>query len=130
MRRQLLGLLFAVTAILAAPAARGDEGGRCWVATWGAAVQAPLFAPAPTFQNQTLRQIVHTTVAGRAVRVRFSNAIGALPLTIDAASVGSSACSTISSSSTNCRLTTSNSPGESRRRSGRTCCSAGSSRSA
>jgi len=88
MRRHLLGLLFAVTALLAAPAARGDEGGRCWVATWGAAVQAPLFAPAATFQNQTLRQIVHISVGGRAVRVRFSNAIGSLPLTIDAASVG------------------------------------------
>src|SRR5262249_60860812 len=88
MRSHPFGLTFAVAALFLASVARGDDGGRCWVATWGAAVQAPLFAPAPMFQNQTLRQIVHTSIAGRAVRGRFSNAIGSVPLTIDAASVG------------------------------------------
>src|SRR5262249_59050922 len=50
--------------------------------------RAPLVAPARMSQNQPRRQIVPTPIAGRAVRVRFSNAIGSVPLTIDAASVG------------------------------------------
>jgi lysophospholipase L1-like esterase len=37
--------------------------------------------------NQTLRQIVHTSVGGSRVRVMFSNAFGTAPLTIGAAHV-------------------------------------------
>jgi lysophospholipase L1-like esterase len=51
-------------------------------------MQASLFAPAATFENQTLRQIVHISLGGDAVRVKFSNVIGAVPLTINAATVG------------------------------------------
>jgi lysophospholipase L1-like esterase len=50
-------------------------------------MQSPLFAPGAVFQNQTLRQIVRTTVGGRALRVRFSNELGPAPFTVDAASV-------------------------------------------
>jgi lysophospholipase L1-like esterase len=69
---------------------RADEGkcGSAWVASWGAAMQAPVFAPAPTFANQTLRQIIHLSAGGEEVRVRFSNASSATPLTLHSASVG------------------------------------------
>ena len=45
------------------------------------------FAPAPFthFTNQTLRQIVHTSLGGARVRVVVSNAFGTAPLTIGAA---------------------------------------------
>jgi lysophospholipase L1-like esterase len=36
----------------------------------------------------TLRQIVHISLGGQAVRVKFSNVLGTTPFTIDAASVG------------------------------------------
>jgi lysophospholipase L1-like esterase len=75
-----------------------DQGGDSrWVATWSA---APL-APGPltidsifpiedrnrSFENQTIRHVVHTSVGGRRVRVRISNAFGILPLRVGAAHV-------------------------------------------
>ena len=59
-----------------------------WVQTWGAAMQAQLFGEAPTYENVTLRQIVHISRGGPTLRVRFSNVLGDAPLRIDAASVG------------------------------------------
>ena len=45
-------------------------------------------APPPlNFSNQTLRQIVHTSVGGDRIRVIFSNVFGTAPLAIGAASV-------------------------------------------
>jgi lysophospholipase L1-like esterase len=47
------------------------------------------FAPPPYihFTNQTLRQIVHTTIGGSKVRVVLSNAYGTAPVTIGAAHI-------------------------------------------
>src|SRR2546428_10120281 len=70
-----------------------------WVTTWAAAPQARLQAPlggqrggpappappAPTsFNDQTIRMIVHTSLGGRRARVTLSNAFGNGPLTIGA----------------------------------------------
>ena len=75
------------------------QGGRPehWVGTWATAVvarpQATLVAgrgPAPAplnFNNQTLRQIVHTSLGGDRVRIVLSNAFGTMPLPVGAASV-------------------------------------------
>src|SRR5262245_37586447 len=57
-----------------------------------AAGQAAAPAPAPPpvfmhFNNQTLRQIVHTSIGGTRARVVLSNAFGTAPLTIGAAHV-------------------------------------------
>jgi len=79
-------------------AASGIDGGASrWVATWSA---API-TPGPTtidtlfknpdrsrsFEEQTIRHVVHTSVGGRRVRVRLSNAFGMLPLRIGAVQV-------------------------------------------
>jgi len=66
-----------------------------WVGTWATAVvprpQAAPGAgrgPAPlNFTNQTLRQIVHTSLGGDRIRVVLSNAFGTAPLQVGAASV-------------------------------------------
>jgi lysophospholipase L1-like esterase len=79
-----------------------------WVATWATSLvgrpqtppapapaaapqagapAAPAPAPLPTFNNQTLRQIVHTSVGGDRVRVTLSNAFGTAPLEVGAASI-------------------------------------------
>lgn len=68
--------------------AGGD--GRHWVGTWTASLHQPNPGP-PTltnggFTNQTLRQIVHTSVGGTAVRVRLST-FGAGDLLVGAAHV-------------------------------------------
>lgn len=44
--------------------------------------------PPLNLNNQTIRQIVHTTIGGDRVRVVFSNAFGTGPLTIGAAHIG------------------------------------------
>jgi lysophospholipase L1-like esterase len=67
-----------------------------WVGTWASSpmdgtvnVFNPATCPAGAgqFTNQTVRNIVYTSVGGNRVRIRLSNAFGTAPLTIGAASV-------------------------------------------
>lgn len=50
-----------------------------WTGTWSA---APAVTGDPGFDNQTIRQIVHTSIGGTAARLRFSNLFGTQPVTI------------------------------------------------
>lgn len=58
-----------------------------WVTTWGCAPQLtePGNLPPIPLANSTLRQFVRTTIGGRKIRVRLSNAFGSDPVTINAA---------------------------------------------
>jgi lysophospholipase L1-like esterase len=84
---------FAFAAIRGAglAASRGSDQDRLWVATWGASPMAATPLPAnatnPSFSNQTLRMIVHTSIGGAMVRVRLSNAFGTDSLMIGAAHI-------------------------------------------
>ena len=74
---------------LAAPPPTPDA----WVGTWGAAPQLTEPAnlpPAPGLSGSTLRQIVHVSIGGPQIRVRFSNAFGNSPVTITVAAVAAS----------------------------------------
>jgi lysophospholipase L1-like esterase len=53
-----------------------------WIGTWATAAQAEIPGQPDTFQNQTLRLIVHTSAAGNHVRIRISNTFGKQPLEI------------------------------------------------
>src|SRR5215468_8493390 len=54
----------------------------------GGGGRGPAAPPAPlNFKNQTLRQIVHTSLGGDRIRVVLSNAFGTLPLEVGAAHV-------------------------------------------
>jgi len=70
-------------------AAERDER-QIWVGTWAASPQpAGDLIPTPSsLENQTIRQVVRTSIGGERVRVSVSNAFGAESLTIDAASIG------------------------------------------
>ncbi|MFC0039490.1 SGNH/GDSL hydrolase family protein [Actinomadura rayongensis] len=78
----------------AAPAPGRFEHG--WVGTWSASAQAPWpstivppFDPTVAgFDGQTVREIVHTSAGGSAVRIHLSNAFGTKPLVIGHATVG------------------------------------------
>jgi lysophospholipase L1-like esterase len=90
--RRIWLLAVVALALAIAPAARAQRNWAAerWVGTWSAAMQGPIsFAnrtvPNEGFENQTVRMIVHTTVAGYRSRVRLSNAYGAGPLVIGAA---------------------------------------------
>src|SRR5262249_23139129 len=66
------------------PVAFAGESER-WIATW---TTSPVTASATVrFKNQTLRQIVHVSIGGNRVRVRFTNAFGTEPLFIGSAHV-------------------------------------------
>lgn len=57
-----------------------------WQGSWAAAQQIPEPAnalPPADLDDATLRQIVHLSAGGSAVRVRLSNAFGTAPLTLD-----------------------------------------------
>jgi len=64
-----------------------------WIGTWGASPAPQLANPASMlsehllYENQTIREVVHTSAGGRAVRVRLSNAYGREPITIGAAHI-------------------------------------------
>ena len=65
-----------------------------WVATWGTSPSTPgRFGQAEaadrTFENRTLRQIVHTSVGGDSVRIRLSNRHGSVPLEIGVVHIAS-----------------------------------------
>jgi lysophospholipase L1-like esterase len=59
-----------------------------WVVTWGASpspqlgTEDAMRAAGLLFSNQTLRQIVHVSIGGEAVRIRMSNIGGATPVEI------------------------------------------------
>src|SRR5262245_58165059 len=82
-RRSLAGGVTAFAIALAGatfgPARAGDDfGGRGelhWVGTWGASPQQPVtaFGTAPSFTNQTVREIVRISVGGARLRVRLTN---------------------------------------------------------
>jgi lysophospholipase L1-like esterase len=61
-----------------------------WVGTWASSAQlvdkssAP---PEPGLSNTTLRQIIHVSIGGQRIRVRFSNAFGSTPLAIVSAHI-------------------------------------------
>src|SRR5271166_2820875 len=46
----------------------------------------PRLAPIPSFNNQTIRMIAHTTIGGRRVRIELSNALSG-PLVVSAAHI-------------------------------------------
>jgi lysophospholipase L1-like esterase len=77
---------------VAVPGAHADE--TRWVGTWAASPQRTEpgnMPPAPGLADTTLRQVVHVSIGGRRLRVRFSNAFGSKPLTILAAEVATPA---------------------------------------
>lgn len=80
-------VLFAAQSLAAQTTCRAPEG---WIASWSAAQQVPEqqnALPYEAMQNATLRQIVHLSAGGSAVRVHLSNAFGQAPLHLRAAHV-------------------------------------------
>ena len=71
-----------------------DEPGERWVGTWACSPQLAdpsAEPPSPGLSDSTLRQLVHISVGGTKIRVRFSNEFGKTPLTIASARVAKSA---------------------------------------
>ena len=78
-RRSGMGLitmtLTVIAALAAAPFRIVANEDQAWVATWSTAPVEPntiIIGTSPSFENVTLRQIVHTSIGGPGVRVRLS----------------------------------------------------------
>ena len=88
--RRVTVLLTVMLPVLALTTIVAGTGSEHWVGTWGTALHEP--SPGPPgltntgFSNQTLRQIVQTSVEGNYVRVRLST-FGARALAIGAAHI-------------------------------------------
>ncbi len=90
-------LLAAFGCLLLASASvlNAKDAGEHWVGTWATApmkyVPAPQAGPAPDLAGSTLRQIVHLSIGGKRLRVKFSNAFGTTPLKLGSVHVAMSA---------------------------------------
>ena len=73
----------------------GADDNDLWIGTWGTSPQEPDVFPgfpsAPSFNNQSIRQIVRISTGGKHLRVRLTNEYGSQPLLIGAAHIGISA---------------------------------------
>src|SRR4051812_40539979 len=77
-------------ALAAQSNAAKDNKGAHWVGTWATSPQAiepRSVPPSPGLNDNTLRQVVHVSIGGKKIRVRFSNLLGATALTIPSAHV-------------------------------------------
>jgi lysophospholipase L1-like esterase len=90
MRFRLAILLLAVASTLSAQSS--SPAPERWVGSWAASpFDGDPWHTIPTLVESTLREIVHTSIAGRSVRVHFTNELGTEPLRIDAATIAISA---------------------------------------
>src|SRR5580658_794034 len=83
----LVGLAMAAEQRAETQAPVGGESALPWVGTWAASPQPFMPGNLESYHNQTLRLIVHTSVAGRMLRIKLSNLYGDRPLRIGAARV-------------------------------------------
>jgi len=93
-------LLWILAVATALPSATGTENKTSddWIATWITANQdlsnpemilvSNVYHDLTEFNNQTIREIIHTTIAGHAIRIRLDNTFGTHPVTFEAVYVG------------------------------------------
>ena len=74
-------ILVIVLTLLAVTSCAADRDPR-WTGTWAASAQPSIPGTLETYDRQTLRLIVHTSVAGSQVRITLSNLYGTELLTI------------------------------------------------
>src|SRR5215213_5625770 len=101
--RASLCALWLALVLVSQPVSAQVDGGLAWKTSWIGSVQGPYpvgnpsaqpdqrFAfptPAAGANDQTFRLIVRPSLWGRQARLRFSNAFGTKPLTLDGVFVG------------------------------------------
>ncbi|MCS7475254.1 SGNH/GDSL hydrolase family protein [Umezawaea endophytica] len=79
--------LTAVTLVLLTASPVAAEPRAAWVGSWATSPTTVPASDTTTFEDQTLRQVVHLSAGGSTVRVRLSNEFGAQPLVIGEARV-------------------------------------------
>src|SRR5580704_17380838 len=91
MRFRVAVLLLIAASMVSAQSPLAKSAPAQWVGTWAAsAFDGDPWHTMPTLVDSTLREIVHTSLAGNALRVRQTNEFGTEPLRVQAASIGMS----------------------------------------
>lgn len=83
-----------ITAVLSFLTISTANAAKHWVATWATAeqvVEPHNCPPSPGLGNNSIRQIVQTSISGKEVRVKFSNEFSQGPVTINAAEIARAA---------------------------------------
>lgn len=115
----LASIIVAFTITPSAASAQGSSAaatnvaeGTSWLGAWSASPQPPYDegASAEGFEDQTVRNIVHTSAGGSEVRVRLSNAFGTGPLTFGSARVATQSAGAATVPGTDRELTFEGSP--------------------
>lgn len=83
-----VGLVLTVIGALAGShGAAATPASERWVGTWAASPQAFMPGSLETFDNQTVRLVVHTSIGGSRIRIRMSNIYGSMALRLGAVHV-------------------------------------------
>ena len=91
MHIRTLVLFFMAASALSAQTTLSKPAPSPWVGSWVTAIlDGDPWHNAPTLVDSTLREVVHTSTAGKQVRVRLTNEFGTEPLRIGAASIAAS----------------------------------------
>ncbi len=86
-RRPWAALLLALLVLVPFPATATPRGIGSWVGAWGTSPTTVPASDTTSFEDQTLRQVVHLSVGGSTLRVRLSNEFGTEPLVVGEARV-------------------------------------------
>ena len=92
MRFRVIALVLLSASYACAQSRAPQSTATSWVGTWAtSAFNGDRWHTVPTLVDSTLREVVHTSIAGKQLRVRLTNEFGIEPLRIGAASVAMSA---------------------------------------
>lgn len=87
-----LALSFVAASAVSAQTTANKAASARWVGTWAAApFDGDPWHVIPMVVDSTMREVVHTSIAGKALRVRLTNEFGKEALRVDAATVATSA---------------------------------------
>jgi lysophospholipase L1-like esterase len=88
MRIRILVLLFMAVSTLSAQSTSSKAASSPWVGSWATSpFDGDPWHTVPTLVDSTLREVIHTSIAGNQLRVRLTNEFGTEPLHIAAASI-------------------------------------------
>jgi lysophospholipase L1-like esterase len=88
MRIPIAALFLIAVATLSAQSVAPKSAPAHWVGTWATSpFDGDPWHTVPTLVDSTLREIVHTSLAGHELRVRLTNEFGTEPLRVDAATI-------------------------------------------
>jgi len=91
MQFRLFILLLISVSIASAQSTVANLPSGTWVGTWATSpFDGDPWHTTPTLVESTLREIVHTSIAGKSLRVQLTNEFGTEPLRIDAGTIATS----------------------------------------